>query len=122
MNCLAREADRGHAGRAAVLALLATLYWAAIAVLMALSLGLILVPLGGAVAFVLIVWAWRDSGSGRPRLSTCLLAVASALYTFCALMIVGIAAYIESHGCALVPQDCGGPNLFALTALMAASL
>lgn len=124
MSDLARQVARGRVGASALMALLATLYWTAIAVLLALSLGSILVLLGSACAFVLLVWALRDGGAGRPRLSTWLLAIASALYAFSAMMIVGIAAYIEGHGCALEPERCtgSGPNLFALTALTAASL
>lgn len=124
MSDLARQVARGRVGASALMALLATLYWTAIAVLLALSLGSVLVLIGGACAFVLLVWALRDGGAGRPRLSTWLLATASALYTFSAMMIVGIAAYIEGHGCALEPERCtgSGPNLFALTALAAASV
>ena len=122
MSDLASARARSLAVAAAITAFLATLYWAAIAVLLALSLGSLLVLLASVCAFVLLVWALRDGGSGRPRLSTCLLAIASGLYSFAALMVVGIAAYIEGHGCAVQPERCGGPNLFALTAVTAASL
>lgn len=92
-------------------ALLATLYWAAVAVLYGLTMFSIFTALTGAAAFVLLCWAIRDGAGARPSGSSFLLAGLSALYTVGACWTLGLAAYIEGHGCALQPETCVGGGL-----------
>ena len=87
-------------------AFLATLYWAVVAVLYALTEASIFTPLAGAVAFVLLCWAIRDGAGRRPALSSFLFAGLSALYAVGACLTFGLAAYVEGHGCALQPETC----------------
>ena len=102
-------------------AFLATLYWAGMAVVYALTMFSTLALLAGAGAFVLLCWAIRDGAGPRPTGSSFLLAGLSALYTAGACWIFGLAAYIEGHGCALQPETCTGGGVgLARTVLIAA--
>ncbi|MET1113315.1 MAG: hypothetical protein ABWX67_17485 [Allosphingosinicella sp.] len=92
-------------------ALLATLYWAIVAVLYGLTIFSIFTALIGAAAFVLLCWGIRDGAGARPSGSSFLLAGLSALYTVGVCWTVGLAAYIEGHGCALQPETCVGGGL-----------
>lgn len=99
------------AGIAAGWALLATLYWSAMAVFYAVTELSAIAILAGAGAFVLLCWAIRDGAARRPSAASYLLAILSALYTVSAILTFGLAAYIEGHGCALQPETCSGGGL-----------
>jgi hypothetical protein len=117
--------ERRHAvsrSAAAAWAFLATLYWAAMAFFYFWTWGSNLVLIAGTGAFLLLCWAIRDGAGARPSGSSFVLAGVSALYTFAACFTVGLAAYIEGHGCALQPETCveGGFPLMAQVAIWAA--
>jgi hypothetical protein len=105
-------------------ALLATLYWVAMAVLYGLTMFSTLALLAGAGAFVLLCWAIRDGAGPRPRGSSYWLSALSALYTAGACWTFGLAAYIEGHGCALQPETCtgGGVGLAGKVLIAAVSI
>jgi hypothetical protein len=92
-------------------ALAATVYWGVAGVLLMLSYLSTLVLLGCALAFVLLLWATRDGAAARPSRRTLAWAALSAVYLWLSVWIVGIAAYIDSHGCAVAPTACEGIGL-----------
>jgi hypothetical protein len=98
-------------GSASGWAFLATLYWAGMAVLYALTVFSSLALLAGAGAFVLLCWAIRDGAGARPAGASFWFAGLSALYTAGTCWTFGFAAYVEGHGCALQPETCTGGGL-----------
>ena len=97
-------------GSVVAAALLATLYWVAIVLLVFLSYSFWML-IAGACGFALLVRVLSDGKPGASWSRAWLGTAASAVYFWVACWSVGIAAYVDSHGCAVAIEPCTGIGL-----------
>lgn len=94
---------------AALRALAATAFWCGV-VYVSLLTALLPLLLFGGIVFLLLLWALGTT-EGRPSLFAWAAAMLSLAYAGMAALVVGLAAYIESHGCATAPETCTGEGI-----------
>ena len=98
-----------------------TAYWCACGTLYMVTMGSFLVLLLGWASFLLLLWGLATP-EARPSRFAWVAATLSLFYTHAAAFIVGMAAYIEGHGCAIAEVPCDGDELGLMWQALIAAL